>query len=258
MDEQHAWWTYVFLKKSWIQVYGLTFSPRGGKKKKKWRSRHLNDEDASRQDEGESRDQDANNVKRRDDVIKQIRKVMDEVSHHALKWRWCNGCDNTRCSLDAHAMQIHTHTRWGAGWWRGWEGVWDGAMTCDLCSHMTCGRRCYLQRGEGAGQGAGWPHAPPLLLESPSQTLKLHLLLAHGRQERRGILTLLHTHWERRQSVTHTLLHTLWERVYGTDSSAHISSNHHFSTPRKTCLNQRNKWKHSQWMLHSNPTCTQL
>lgn len=205
-------------------------------------------------------DRDAN--RRRDFVIKQISKVMDEVNHHALKGRWCNWYDNTRWwSPDAHARLKH---RWGGaqayeedGEGKKKKKVWDGTMTCSARSHMTGGRRCYLQRGEGAGQGAGWPHAPTLLLESSSQTLKLHLLLAHGRQERRGILTLLHTHWERRQSVTHTLLHTLWERVYGTDSCVHISFQH-FTTPSNTRLNQRNKWKRFHGILHSNLTCTEL
>lgn len=189
---------------------------------------------------------------------------MDEVNHHARKGRWCNWYDNTRWwSPDAHARLKH---RWGGAQAYEEDGeekkkkkkkVWDSTMTCSPRSHMTGGRRCYLQRGEGAGQGAGWPHAPTLLLESSSQTLKLHLLLAHGRQERRGILTLLHTHWERRQSVTHTLLHTLWERVYGTDSCVHISFQH-FTTPSNTRLNQRNKWKRFHGILHSNLTCTEL
>lgn len=136
---------------------------------------------------------------------------MDEVSHHALKGRWCNWYDNTRWSPDACTRQTHM---WGAGLWRGWKRC-GTTLTCDLCSHMTGGRRRYLQRGEGAGQGARWPHAPPLLLESSSQTLKLHLLLTHGRQERRGILTLLHTHWERRQSITHhTAAYALRKRVW--------------------------------------------
>lgn len=51
-------------------------------------------------------DQDANNANRRDDVIKQIRKVMDEVSHHALKQEMMV----TGCSRKAN-----THMRWGAG-----------------------------------------------------------------------------------------------------------------------------------------------
>lgn len=51
-----------------------------------------NTEDASRENEENSHvfdgkwDQNANNANRKD-VIKQIRKVMDEVSHHALKGR---------------------------------------------------------------------------------------------------------------------------------------------------------------------------
>lgn len=179
------------------------------------RKQTLNEMNMSRDDEEDScvldhkRDQDANNANKKDDVIKQIRKVMDEVSHHALKGRWCNWYDTRRRSLDAHAKQIH---KWGAAqaYEEDEKGCGDGTMTCDLCSHMTGRRRCYLQRGEGAGQGTGWPHTPPLLLESSSQTLKLHLLLAHGRQERRGILTLLHTHWERRQSITtHCCIHSV-------------------------------------------------
>lgn len=92
------------------------------------------------------------------------------------------------CWLKANTREV------GHRLMRRMKGVWDGTMTCDFCSHKTCGTKRYLQRGEGTGQGTGWPHAPPLLLESSSQTLELHLLLAHGRQERRGILTLLHTH----------------------------------------------------------------
>lgn len=149
---------------------------------------------------GEENANDANEIKKKG--YNRMRET-SRMSHHAMEAGWCQALTWNRSDVVTTGDDT------------GWEGqrrlmrrmrtgVWDGTGTHDPCGHLKGWRRHYLQCGEGAGQSARGPYTPPLLLQSSSQTLKLHLLLTHGGQERRGILTLLHTHWERRESITHS------------------------------------------------------
>lgn len=198
-------------------------------------------------------DQDANKM---NDVIKQIRKIEDEVSHHARKRRWCNWY-NSRMIVTGCSSKADTHMRWGAGLWRGWKWVWRNHLR-PLQSHD------WWEEGLPAawgGGGAGCRMAPrssspPRELESDAQTASPAREPTPG--ETRHSHTAPYTLREKTKHYTHThtAAYTL-RGAYSTHSFVRITGQR-FRTPSNTCLNQRDKRKHSHRILHPNLTSTQL
>lgn len=111
--------------------------------------------------------------------------------------------------------------------------------------------------GGGAGcRMAPRSSSPPRELESDAQTASPARAPTPG--ETRHSHTAPYTLREKtkRYTHTHTQLHTL-RGAYGTHSFVRITRQR-FRTPSNTCLNQKDKRKHSHRILHPNLTSTQL
>lgn len=87
-------------------------------------------------------------------------------------------------------------------WCRRWE-KWGGFGLFGAC--YLCEREGVTQ---GRGAGGGEANSPPLLLQSPGQLFKLHLLLPDWLQQSRCVLTLLHTHWTAPRSESGGVTHS--------------------------------------------------
>lgn len=173
---------------------------------------------------------------------------MDEVSHHALKGRWCNRWQHdtmdTRCLRKAK----HTHEV-GRRLMKRMIKVWDDMDLWPLQSHDWWEE--VLPAAWGGG-GAGCRMAPrssspPRELESDAQTASPARALTPG--ETRHSHTAPYTLREKTQCYTpHCCIHSEKEGM------AHIHmASQHFRTPN-TRLNQRDKWTPSHRIPHSNPT----
>lgn len=153
-------------------------------------------------------DRDAN--RRRDFVIKQISKVMDEVNHHALKGRWCNWYDNTRWwSPDAHARLKH---RWGGAqaYEEDGEEKKKRKKKCGTAQWLVVPAVTWLVGGGvtcSVGRGRGRvPDGPTLLRSSSRARVRRSNCISCSRTDARRDAAFSHCsiHTEREDKALHT------------------------------------------------------